>query len=416
MGTKEPDDGRPAGDAEGSPLSDEVWEKFLRDHESDIRADAPKEPSARARMVTARLREQGAQAAAQQGERRRRLRKKAGAGAAGRPWQPEGWRTGPAWRGLDGRATRRRRMLSAVGVIAAVAVAVVAVNPSWALSHLPGGLGDRFASSGDAHAAPTPLPPETDRPTAAPSAGEPGVPTLKRTFAGSPAERWADGADAIVPPKATPVGTLSRAQVAFALKETRQLLVAANLDPRTLRGGRPREALDVIDPHQADLLDLLDTALRKPDKRHDPLTMFSRFNPHELRLVGDVVKVRGRMTFKRGERDSVVVHADYTFVYPVTHAGGGSTEVQRAIVRRVLDTELLDPTKYRVTPGKLGLIRYDEHISNSACEVYDGFLHPQFTTDAPSGAPATGPTTDPYDRSKPLDPKRADVCGTVTRT
>ncbi|MET8953615.1 hypothetical protein ACWEQN_29645 [Streptomyces sp. NPDC004129] len=415
MSTKEPDDGRPAGDAEKSSVPDEVWAKFVQDHEGEIRDTAPKEPSARARMVTARLREQEARAADRQSGGKKRFRKKGGADAAGQPWQPDGWRTGPAWRELDGRATRRRRFLSAVGVVAAVAVAVVAVNPGWALSRLPGGLGDRFTSSGDTRATPTPLPPETARPTAAPYAAEPGMPTLKQPFAGSPAERWADGAGAIVVPKATPVGSLSKAQVAFALTETKQLLVAANLDRRTLLGERPQTALNVIDPHQTDLLGWLGTALRKPDKRHDPLTMFSRFDPHELRLVGDVIKVRGRTTFKRGDHGSVVVHADYTFVYPVAHADAGSTEVQRTIVRRVLDTQLLDAAQYRVTPGKLYVLRYDEDISNTACEVYDGFLHPEFTTDTPAEEP-TGPATDPYDRSKNLDPNRSEACGTVTRT
>ncbi|PZH06894.1 hypothetical protein C1I97_17735, partial [Streptomyces sp. NTH33] len=62
---------------------------------------------------------------------------------------PEGWRTGPAWRELDGRAARRRRVLHGVGVVAAVAVALVAMRPEWALSHLPGELKDRFASSSE---------------------------------------------------------------------------------------------------------------------------------------------------------------------------------------------------------------------------------------------------------------------------
>lgn len=75
MSTKEPDDGRPAGDAGESPVPDEIWEKFVQDPESEIRATAPKEPSARARMVTARLLEQDARAAAQQGRRKRRFRK-----------------------------------------------------------------------------------------------------------------------------------------------------------------------------------------------------------------------------------------------------------------------------------------------------------------------------------------------------
>ncbi|MGW4568201.1 hypothetical protein ACWEN3_39520 [Streptomyces sp. NPDC004561] len=73
MGTQEPDSGRPARDAEGLSVPDEVWEKFSRDHEIEIRAGAPMEPSDRARMVTARLRQQDARAAAQQGG----------------PWQPD---------------------------------------------------------------------------------------------------------------------------------------------------------------------------------------------------------------------------------------------------------------------------------------------------------------------------------------
>jgi len=39
-----------------SSIPDEVWQKFVEDSERDIRGAAPKEPSARARMVTERLR------------------------------------------------------------------------------------------------------------------------------------------------------------------------------------------------------------------------------------------------------------------------------------------------------------------------------------------------------------------------
>src|SRR3989442_15886756 len=55
-----------------SAIPDGVWEQFQQDSEAAIRRNAPKEPSARARMVARRLREQG-------------------------PGRPEGWRTGPAW-------------------------------------------------------------------------------------------------------------------------------------------------------------------------------------------------------------------------------------------------------------------------------------------------------------------------------
>lgn len=60
--------GKPPDEAgDNSPMSDEEWQAFLRDSELGD-ASAPKEPSARARMVTERLRHQE---------------------------QPEGWRTGP---------------------------------------------------------------------------------------------------------------------------------------------------------------------------------------------------------------------------------------------------------------------------------------------------------------------------------
>ncbi|GHH13485.1 hypothetical protein [Streptomyces lanatus] len=375
--------------SEGSSISDEDWEKFIQDAERD-RDSAPKEPSARARMVTERLRQQEAR-----GE------------------LPEGWRTGPAWQEMNGRAARRRRWWAIVGVPLAVAVAVVAIRPSL-IPGDPFGTGD----SSPQGVAASPLPAETAAPTAAPSAADPAVPTLARPFAGSPAERWADGEAGIVVPKATAVGSLSKAQVEQALQRTRKLLIDANLDPATLRGERPETALGVLDPLQPKLLDQLTTSLRKPDKDNDPLRMFSRFDPDEVRPAGDVVKTRGRMTFKAGEHASVVVHADYTFVYPLVPEGaaGDSAEVARTIIRRVIDVELSDPARYQVTPGKIAVVRYDQEIGNSACDVYDGYLHPHFDSSAPTGAPPTGPTTDPYDRSKDIDADPAEGCGVVSRT
>lgn len=366
--------------SEDPKIPDDVWEQFARDTERDIRGSAPKEPSARAREVTERLRRQ---------EERGEL--------------PEGWRTGPAWQ----QKKSRRGLWGVLGVAVAVVVAVVAVKPSL----VPG---DLFGGGTSSDAASSPLPEETAAPTAAPSAESSAIPTLDDPFAGSPAKRWADGAAGISVPKAEAVGGRSQAQVAKTLELTKKLLVESNLDPATLRGERPKAALDVLDPVQKDVRGLLETALRKPDEKHDPLWMFSRFDPKEARLVGDVVKTRGRMTFKAGDHASVAVHADYTFVYPVVQTNG-STEVTRTIIRRILDVEISDPAKYQVTPGKLSVVNWDQDINNSACEVYDGYLHPSFRSAEPTGPDPTGPTTDPYDRSKPLDPKRAEGCGTVSR-
>ncbi|MFJ5729744.1 hypothetical protein [Streptomyces paradoxus] len=378
--SEKPSDEQPSA----SEIPDDVWEQFTRDTERDIRSSAPKEPSARARMVTERLREQDAR-----GE------------------SPPGWRTGPGPE-MNGRAARRRRRWAVLGVPVAVAVALVALKPSL----LPG---DPFGTGEPQAADASPLPAESTAPTAAPGASGPERPTLDRPFAGSPALRWADGEAGIVLPEAKAVGAVSEDRVEQALKLTKKLLVGANLDPGTVRGARPTAALSVLDPKQPELLDDLDTGLRSPSEKHDPVTLFSRFDPDEVRPVGDVIKTRGRMTFKKGTQGGVAVRADYTFVYPVVRADG-PTEVTRTIVRRVLDVELADPARYEVTPGRLLLMDYDQEIGNSSCFVNDGYLHPEFSSSRSAGPDPSGPATDPYDRSRELERGDGGDCGTVTRT
>jgi hypothetical protein len=133
--------------------------------------------------------------------------------------------------------------------------------------------------------------------------------------------------------------------------------------------------------------------------------------------VGDVVRTRGRITFKESKEGGIDIHADYTFVYPLVEAEqGGDAVVARTIVRRVLDVQVLSSAAYQVTPGALAVVRFDHEIGNSACDVYDGFLHPQFGDDPSAGAAPTGPTVDPYDRSRELGADQPAGCGAVSRT
>jgi len=396
---------KPAEESSSHPeIPDDVWEQFARDTESEIRASAPKEPSARAREVTERLKSDDGKG---KGKGKRK----------GKRQEPEGWRTGPAWQEMNGRAQRKRRWRAALGVPLAIAVAVVAMKPSL-IPGDPFGQGGQ-GDGGGAAAEASPLAPETAAPTAAPSAVDPETPTLDRPFAGSPALNWADGAAGIVLPKATAIGVLSKERVQLALQQAEKFLVAANLDPKTIAGARPTAALAVLDPQQPGMFDQLNTSLKTPAKAHDPLMFFSRFDPKGVRLVGDVVKTRGRITFKKSKHSGVEVHADYTFVYPVSRTDG-STEVTRTIVRRVIDLELLDPARYQVTSGRLSVVNYDADFGNSACEVYDGYFHPAFSSDSasdePTGAAPSGPTTDPYDRSKDISAGENESCGTVSRT
>ncbi|MBV9024322.1 MAG: hypothetical protein JO362_11145 [Streptomycetaceae bacterium] len=103
---------------DSSSIPDEVWEKFQQDSEAAIRQTAPKEPSARARMVARKLREQG-------------------------PGRSEGWRAGTAWgespspeqrRSPRGRLWQLTRSLLMVIVVGAIVL--FALHPSGAMSLL----------------------------------------------------------------------------------------------------------------------------------------------------------------------------------------------------------------------------------------------------------------------------------------
>ncbi|MDW4903888.1 hypothetical protein RB628_00635 [Streptomyces sp. ADMS] len=405
----------PPASGEQSSISDEELERLAREAESSgDGGSAPKEPSARQRMVTERLRRQDEEAARAQGRSGKLLRRKGKKAASDEPWQPEGWRTGPAWQEMNGRKRRGRQVRAALGVLLAVGAAVVAVKPSLVTSRLPEGVG------GPAAADTEPLPAETAAPTAAPVQETfPDAPTLKEPFRGSPAVRYADGAEGIVLPEAKPVGRMTRQQVATALEAARDFLVDANLDPATLRGRRPETALAQLDTAYDEFAAKAETWLKKPGEKSQPEWLFSRFDPDELRPVGDVVKTRGRMTFTQGAHGSVKIRADYTFVYPLVKAADGSTEVARTIVRRIMEFESYDPARAQATEGKLWITLYNVDRANDDCDVHDGYLHPQFDSDLSTAPPPTGPagsSADPYDRSRDLTTEDSPDCGTVTRT
>ncbi|MFE3582783.1 hypothetical protein [Streptomyces vinaceus] len=370
------DDGTPA-------VSDEEWARFMEQARAGA-GEAPQEPSARARMVTARLRDESA--------------------------QPPGWRTGPAWQEMQGRGRGKRRLKAAAAIVFIAALALIAVRPELVIDRVTG-------KAERAQKAREPLAAETARPSAPPSAVDPDRPTPKEPFKGSPALQWADGAAGIEIPQAQAVGGMSKEQVADALEKAKQFLVSANLDPATLRGERPAAALDLLDPKLKDELDRVEGTLTAPSKENDPLHLFTRVRPAELKPVGEVVKVRGRMWVEPGkEAGQANVLADYTFVYPFVKAKPGAEEVERSIVRREITFSIADPRKWQATAGKLWLEKYNVDLANSACDVYDGFLHPTFSDDARSGPAPSGTPVDPYDRSRTLDSGGPEGCGSLSRT
>ncbi|MYS18939.1 hypothetical protein GA0115240_102010 [Streptomyces sp. DvalAA-14] len=121
-------DSSPAPEGEPS-LPDEVWDQFLRDTESDIRASAPKEPSARARIVARRLREEEARLAE---ESRRRPGRR-----SGRPGAPRAWRSGTTDAAED-RQRRRSRLRGMAAVVLVVVLLLIVLAPGRAWSFIRG--------------------------------------------------------------------------------------------------------------------------------------------------------------------------------------------------------------------------------------------------------------------------------------
>ncbi|MFF1381612.1 hypothetical protein [Streptomyces sp. NPDC058308] len=360
---------------DGSSRSDAEWERFLRESVAGA-ADAPKEPSARAREVS------------------KRLRAEPGGG-------PEGWRAyAPARR-------KRRTGWYALGLLASLVLLVVALAP--------GRIGDLFADDD----ADSPLGAESARPTQAPPAGAAGRPTEEQPFHGSPAAKWADGAAGITVPKARAVGWMSAAEVERALTRSRDFLVDAGLDRGVLRGERPKDAIALISPHQEDVQALLKTAFRTPSEKNDPLLLFSRFRPSRTHLVGDVVKTRGRLTYREGRRGALQVTADVTFVYPVTPADAkGDDEIVRTIVRRELVLSWDNPDKVITEPGTFSIVSYKYDMTNGGCGAPTGYFTPPFGTDPDRRTDEASTEIDPYDRSTPVGQGKSskDECRKATRS
>lgn len=398
----------PEGEPSGSSVPDDVWERFLKDNERDIVASAPKELSARARVAARRIREEKERAAAR-GDRLPGLTERArrtaqdDALAATRAAARRSARD----REDESGSTRKRLLYNALGVFVVFSMVLLALSPSraWSLITLRG-----LNGGSSPHAVPAAtLAPETAPPTGPPQSAGRERPTLRRPFAGSPAESWGDGADAIVPPEASAYFAVSKDRVAAGLRLAKDLLVATSVDPAVIPGAGVARAVALIDPHadgtRARVLD----GLAHPRADDDPATLFSRFGP-EVRLAGTVVKVRGRMTVGVGSTyGGATITADYTFVYPVRKASdaGASPEITRTVVRRTLTIELPADIQRPSGLSTVELSSWSSMLANAGCALHDGFLHPYFADGRPApGGPASlgppsGRTVDPYDRSGP---------------
>ena len=244
------------------------------------------------------------------------------------------------------------------------------------------------------------------------SAGPPPDP-----FLGSPADHWADGAAGITIPAARARGPYSAAQVRSAYVTTRKLLIAANLNWPTLRGGAPEayEHLLVGPERRQFLAGLHSTALDKDGWPKNTRRSVTSFAPGSTSFVTTVVKVHG--TMKAGLTTVsgppvLRIRYVYLFVFAVEPPGNPASWM-RVVQQQygTVDFARWDDSGSSFEPW----ISDGNQTSGINCGTRDGYIHPSYPRAASSGAPPSGAPEDPYTLATPAA-AGGTGCHPVTRT
>jgi hypothetical protein len=233
-------------------------------------------------------------------------------------------------------------------------------------------------------------------------------------FANSPSDVWADGAAGITIPAASAHGPYTAAQVAAAYAQTRTILIAMNLDPATLRGGKPNALANLlISQQRKQFLDgLSKVGLDSHGFPVSTRTWVASFAPG-TRFLTSVVKTRGTLSARVATMSGVrvlSVEVNYIFVYAVASAHNAAAWL------RVVDhaTGSIDFAAW-TDPGGQPEPLDNVGIAHNGivCGTDDGYIHPNFPSGPPSSVTPSGSPVDPYSTASP-GPN--DKCYAITGT
>ena len=224
-------------------------------------------------------------------------------------------------------------------------------------------------------------------------------------FTGTPADHWADGAAGIVPPAAEPIGPYSKAQVQYAYQTTRALLIAANLDKRTLLGGTPTAFADLLTSSQKAwfMAGLNKKGVDKQGTQLSTRTWVMSLVPGSSQLIGSVIKVHGSIYAKAVRRSDgtgeLDVFTDYIFVYPIEPPHRPDEWMR-----------IVNEVDWTVAFGNWGVSSSfapwlagsgaSSGVAGADCGTSDGYSHPDYSVSTVPGAQpsasASGTPVDPY--------------------
>lgn len=298
------------------------------------------------------------------------------------------------------RKTRRRRPLR----LTAWGLAVVILAGAGAFAYV------RFGHSATPARNATFLPALSP----APQSGPPADP-----FQGTPADKWANGAAGITIPAAKPAGQFSAAQVAAAYQTTKKLLIAANLDPQTLAGGKPTAFANLLGTEQqrAQFLGGLNAkglAKGKIQRPKSTRIMVVSFAPGTTKLIGNAIKVHGTMS-AHAVTDSgspeLDIDVNYIFAYAIEPPGRPSDWMR--FFASDYDSYAFAPFD---DPGG-PLEAWDQSVIGTygaVCYTPDGYQHPDYPSMRVPNPKQSGTPVDPYNPGT-ADPRGNPVCGNGSR-
>jgi hypothetical protein len=216
--------------------------------------------------------------------------------------------------------------------------------------------------------------------------------SMDQPFDGSPAAGYADGAKGIHMPVPAAMGDFSKKQVDRTLRQVKALVVAAQLDRRTLRGGSPDAYVARLDPYQRG--DFVKN-LNAPDPRYRTRSQVMSFAPGTAKLAGDEIKVNGSSGAEphmQWGRTGILVKVNYLFVYPIYRPGHPET-----LTRLVAHYEA-SFFHYRTESGEhTWVVSAGSSQAPARCDVSDGFVHPFYPDySAADRKVSDGPSVDPY--------------------
>jgi len=234
-------------------------------------------------------------------------------------------------------------------------------------------------------------------------------------FADTAAASWSSGAAAITIPPVRARGRYTAAQVRSAYETTRKLLIAADLDWPTLRGGSPKAFERLLIPSErTQFLDRLhSTRLDKQGRVENSRAWLISFAPGGTTFVTTDVRVSGTMsagTATDSGTEVLRIKVDYIFAFAV-EPPGDPADWMRVVVQRYGS---VDFARWDDPGGPLEpFFTVTSFPAGGQCGERDGYIHPAYPSGPPASVKPSGKPVSPYSFA---DPSGLRGCTSTTGT